>query len=150
MPGGVRGRGLAAPSYSILRHGNSVLRQPLVSRTISASTRPGSEKCREGRNPLFPLPLKKCWRFLGFDPVRSDVWDAPEMREPNKFTEYFGDNIFDVLIEVKDEIRGVNIGEMTPAASDAVKTQILVQALNDMKDLATVLKSVADELRRQQ
>lgn len=90
------------------------------------------------------------WRFLGFDPIRSDVWDAPEMKESNKFTDYFGDNIFDVLIEIKDEIRGVNIGEMTPAASDAVRSQILVQALNDMKDPATVLKSVADELRKQQ
>ncbi|MCR2808080.1 ABC transporter substrate-binding protein, partial [Paenibacillus soyae] len=40
------------------------------------------------------------WTILGFDPIRSDVWTDPAMKAANKFTDYFGDNIFDVLDQV--------------------------------------------------
>jgi arabinosaccharide transport system substrate-binding protein len=87
------------------------------------------------------------WKQLGFDPPRMDVWDSPELKEKNKFTEYFGDNIFDTLLEVKDEIEGVNIGEKTPDVSDAVKTTILFQTLVDMKSPKKVLKEAEDQLK---
>ncbi len=87
------------------------------------------------------------WTVLGFDPLRSDVWDDPAMKEPNKFTEYFGDNIFDVLNDVKGEIEGINIGEKTPQVIDAIKTQTNVRILLDNEDPATVLKEVNAELK---
>jgi arabinosaccharide transport system substrate-binding protein len=87
------------------------------------------------------------WKQLGFDPPRMDVWDAPELKESNKFTEYFGDNIFDTLIEVKDEIEGVNIGEKTPEVMDALKTTILFQSLVDMKDPKKALKEAEDQIK---
>ena len=82
------------------------------------------------------------WTILGFDPLRSDVWDDPAMKASNKFTEYFGDNIFDVLTEVKDEIEGINIGEKTPQVIDAIKTQTNVRILLDNEDPEKVLKEV--------
>ena len=87
------------------------------------------------------------WKQLGFDPPRTDVWDAPELKESNKFTEYFGDNIFDTLVEVKDEIEGVNIGEKTPEVMDAIKTTILFQSLVDMKDPKKALKEAEDQIK---
>ncbi|WP_199620045.1 ABC transporter substrate-binding protein [Paenibacillus alkalitolerans] len=87
------------------------------------------------------------WKQLGFDPIRSDVWNDPALKEPNKFTEYFGDGIFDVLVEVKDEIEGVNIGEKSPAVFDAVDTKIMFESLVNMQDPAKVLKAAADELK---
>lgn len=87
------------------------------------------------------------WKQLGFDPLRSDVWTDPALSEPNKFTEYFGDNIFSVLNEVKGEIEGVNINEQTPAISDAFRTSILVRALLDNEDVDKVLKEAADQLK---
>jgi arabinosaccharide transport system substrate-binding protein len=87
------------------------------------------------------------WKQLGFDPIRKDVWDSPELRKPNKFTEYFGSNIFDILLEIKDEIEGVKIGEKTPEVSDAIKTKVLYRTLVDMEDPEKVLKEVAKELK---
>ncbi|XID92768.1 ABC transporter substrate-binding protein [Paenibacillaceae bacterium WGS1546] len=89
------------------------------------------------------------WTELGFDPLRSEVWTLPELNEPNKFTEYFGDGIFRMLSEVKDEIKPVNIGEKTPAIIDAVKRSAMFRTLNDLEDPAKVLKEVADEVRAQ-
>jgi arabinosaccharide transport system substrate-binding protein len=87
------------------------------------------------------------WKQLGFDPVRSEVWSTPEMNEPNKFTDYFGDGIFTMLSEIKDEIKPVNIGEKTPAIIDAVKRSAMFRTINDMEDPAKVLTEVADEVR---
>ncbi|WP_424765933.1 ABC transporter substrate-binding protein [Paenibacillus sp. sgz302251] len=86
------------------------------------------------------------WKQLGFDPLRSDVWSDPALSEPNKFTEYFGPDIFDVLNEVKDEIEGVNINETTPMISDAFRTSVLVRILLDNEDPEKVLKEAADQL----
>jgi arabinosaccharide transport system substrate-binding protein len=87
------------------------------------------------------------WKQLGFDPVRTDVWESPELKEANKFTEYFGPNIFDTLLEVKNEIEGVNIGEKTPDVSNALKTTIMFQALVDMKNPEKVLKEAASQIK---
>jgi arabinosaccharide transport system substrate-binding protein len=88
------------------------------------------------------------WKQLGFDPIRTDVWDAPELKEDNKFTQYFGKDIFKTLISVKDEIYPVNIGEKTPPVSDAVKTKVMLSVLQDGKDPAQTLKAVSNELRK--
>ena len=70
------------------------------------------------------------WEDLGFDPPRWDVWDAPEMKRPNKFTEYFqNDDIFGMLLEIKDEINPVNIREKLPAVIDRLKSSVMIQAL---------------------
>lgn len=87
------------------------------------------------------------WKQLGFDPLRSDVWTDPALSEPNKFTEFFGDNIFNVLTDVKSEIEGVIINENTPKISDAFRTSILVRTLLDKEDVDKVLKEAAAQLK---
>ncbi|GGF93873.1 ABC transporter substrate-binding protein [Paenibacillus abyssi] len=87
------------------------------------------------------------WKILGFDPLRTDVWDLPEMKEANKFTEYFGTNIFDTLIEVKDEINPVHITEDIPAIVDKIKSDVLPRVLEGKEDPAKVLKEAADQFR---
>lgn len=79
------------------------------------------------------------WRDLGFDPIRTDVWGDAAMKEANKFTDYFGTQIFEDLLKLKDEIAPVNIKERTPAASDVVKTKVVFSIFNDLKDVKTVL-----------
>lgn len=88
------------------------------------------------------------WKQLGFDPLRSDVWTDPALSEPNKFTEYFGDNIFDVLTDIKGEIEGVNINEHTPMIADSFRTSILVRTLLDNEDVDKVLKEASDQLKK--
>jgi arabinosaccharide transport system substrate-binding protein len=87
------------------------------------------------------------WKQLGFDPPRTDVWEMPELKEANKYTDYFGPDIFDTLVDIKGEIEGVNITEDTPAVFDAVDTQIVFRALVDMEDPAAVLEDVAIQLK---
>ncbi|TLS53878.1 extracellular solute-binding protein [Paenibacillus antri] len=88
------------------------------------------------------------WKQLGFDPIRKDVWELPELKEENKFTAYFGTNLFDTLMEVKDEIHTVNIKDKTPQINAAVKTIALFQAIQEGKDTLTTLKTVADVIRK--
>ncbi|WP_159882177.1 ABC transporter substrate-binding protein [Paenibacillus puerhi] len=87
------------------------------------------------------------WKQLGFDPIRSDVWSDPALKEDNKFTAYFGKQIFDVLIGMKDEIAPTNIKERTPAVSDIVKTKVVFQVLNDKKDPKQVLEDAAKSIK---
>jgi arabinosaccharide transport system substrate-binding protein len=87
------------------------------------------------------------WKQLGFDPPRTDVWDDPALKEANKFTDYFGENIFDTLIEIKDEIEGVNITEDIAPITDIIDTQIGIRTLVDMEDPAAVLEDAAKQLK---
>ncbi|SFB50315.1 arabinosaccharide transport system substrate-binding protein [Cohnella sp. OV330] len=87
------------------------------------------------------------WKQLGFDPIRSDVWTDPAMQEPNKYTDYFGKDIFTFLSGLKSEIAPTNIGEKTPAVSDAVKTKAMFQALSELKDPKQVLDEAAASIK---
>ncbi|WP_123041983.1 ABC transporter substrate-binding protein [Cohnella candidum] len=87
------------------------------------------------------------WKQLGFDPIRSDVWEDPALKETNKFTDYFGTNLWDVLIGVRDEIAPTNIKERTPAVSDVIKTKVMFQAINDLKDPKQVLDEAAASIK---
>ncbi|SER28547.1 L-arabinose-binding protein [Gracilibacillus ureilyticus] len=73
----------------------------------------------------------KLWTVLGFDPPRHDVWDDPAVLEENKFFRYFGDDIFDTLTDIKDEINAVNITENTPAIATELNTNTLNNILRD-------------------
>lgn len=87
------------------------------------------------------------WKQLGMDPIRIEVWSDPAMKEPNKFTEYFGDDIFDTLIEVKDEINPVYIREVSPVVFDAVRNELVPRIFQVGEDPETVIKEVAEKLR---
>ncbi|WP_026562732.1 extracellular solute-binding protein [Bacillus sp. J37] len=90
----------------------------------------------------------KIWTMLGFDPPRHDVWDAPELKEANKFTEYFGDGLFDMLLGIKDEINPLNITPNTPLARDLIETNVLHNVLREKTQTPDeALKQAADELR---
>jgi arabinosaccharide transport system substrate-binding protein len=92
----------------------------------------------------------KIWQLLSFDPIRWDVWDEPELRESNKFTDYFGDGIFDMMLEIKDEIHSPNIGEKTTIMNDHVTSNVLYHALRTRnKSPAEALRDAAQEVRRE-
>lgn len=88
------------------------------------------------------------WKQLGFDPIRTEVWSDPAMKESNKFTDYFGTDIFDTLMEVKDEIYPVNIREISPKVFDAVRNELVPQIFQFGKDPESVIQQVAKELRK--
>jgi arabinosaccharide transport system substrate-binding protein len=90
----------------------------------------------------------KTWTILGFDPIRWDVWDDPQMTAANKYTDFFGMGIFDRLLEVKNEISPIQITDNYPAAINLIITDISFKALKEKSGTpAEVLKQAADELR---
>lgn len=88
----------------------------------------------------------KTWTILGFDPIRTDVWDSEEVKESNKYTDYFGDNIFDVLNEVKDEIGTLSYTDPNfSIVDDKVSTDVMPNLLEEKNDSASKLLPTVDK-----
>ena len=70
------------------------------------------------------------------------------MSEPNRFTDFFGPGIFDVLKEVKDEIVAVNIPPNFGDAGILAQSTISFKAIKERSGTpAEVLREAADEVR---
>jgi arabinosaccharide transport system substrate-binding protein len=90
------------------------------------------------------------WKQLGFDPIRWDVWDDPALKEPNKYTEYFGKDIFNTLMSVKNEINSPTITENTPKMNQLVVQSVLYKVLKEGSlSPKQALKNVAKEMKKQ-
>lgn len=91
----------------------------------------------------------RTWTDLGFDPLRWDVWDRPEMLETNAFTEFFGYGVFEMLLEMRDGLTAINLDPRFPQAATLVQSQVVFRVL-DARDMTPdeALSAAADELRR--
>ncbi len=132
--GGARSAGMGGTGTSIT---NQCQNQELAKEFLAAA-----KLSREGSI--------KTYTILGFDPLRWDVWDAPEITAPNEFTEYFenGTGLFNVLLEVKDEILPTVITDKYPAAINLLKANATFKAVQEQSATPKeVLTEIADELR---
>jgi arabinosaccharide transport system substrate-binding protein len=89
----------------------------------------------------------KLWTILKFDPPRWDAWDAPELQARD---EYFGNEVvFNTLLKVKDEIVSPNNKELSAAAQDLVRGQVMFKVLQERSATPEqALRAAADELRK--
>jgi arabinosaccharide transport system substrate-binding protein len=89
------------------------------------------------------------WEVLGFDPPRWDTWESEEVRDPdNVYYQYFGDNIFDVLLEIRDEINAINITEDTPNVVNEIHTHVMFDVIrNQDATPEEALQRAADVVR---
>jgi arabinosaccharide transport system substrate-binding protein len=91
----------------------------------------------------------KIWQDLKFDPIRWDVWDAPELQQPDPF--FGNEKPFSVLLKIKDEINSVNNKALSSPAQDLVKSNVMFKALKERSlTPEAALKAAAEELRKQQ
>jgi arabinosaccharide transport system substrate-binding protein len=90
------------------------------------------------------------WTILGSEPPRWDVWDAPEMSVDNEFTELFGNDIFERLSTIRDDINHVNITEDSSRTIDLVGSQLLYNVIREGADVEEAIKEVADQIRNSQ
>jgi arabinosaccharide transport system substrate-binding protein len=91
----------------------------------------------------------KTWTVLGFDPLRWDVWTDPAMKADNQYTDYFGKGIFEMLIQIKDEINPTMITEKYPLAIDLLKKNVCFKVLKEQSQTPEeALKEAAKELRQ--
>lgn len=81
------------------------------------------------------------WNDLGFDPVRTDFWSDPSFKDAkNQFIDYFQDNPFDILNQIKDEIPAIKLGNGYADVISKVKTSTFPKALTTNGDINTILK----------
>ncbi len=94
----------------------------------------------------------RTWTELGFDPIRTDIYDDPEMTAPNRFTEYFGDEIYDVMDATSDAISALSTSNpLYPEALTRVQKTVMFNVLHDKSQTPEeALKQAADELRAMQ
>jgi arabinosaccharide transport system substrate-binding protein len=50
----------------------------------------------------------------GLDPIRKDVYSLPELSEPNAFFDFFGDDLFDVVSSMLDDVPNTCLTDMYP------------------------------------
>lgn len=84
----------------------------------------------------------RIWELMGWDPIRTALWDEDRFLEPTEQTEYFDDEYgspAEVLRQIKDEVIAINVSNNLPIATDILKTSLIPRILELHEDPATVL-----------
>ncbi len=85
------------------------------------------------------------WDVLGFDPIRTSLWDDPEItNDPdNKFLQYFTTNPFDIIKKNGTDLTAPNISGGYSAAYSVLVTTTYVNAFEASpdEDAAELLKN---------
>lgn len=91
----------------------------------------------------------RTWTELGFDPIRKDIYDDPQMTAPNRFTDYFGNEIYDVMDATADAISALSTSNpLYPEALTRVQKTVMFNVLSEKKQTPEeALTQAADELR---
>ncbi|MFD1465142.1 ABC transporter substrate-binding protein [Lapidilactobacillus mulanensis] len=92
----------------------------------------------------------KIWEDLGFDPVRSDIWSEPVMKEDNKYTRYFGKDIFDTFVQLKSQVTSTTkTAKISPDLNDyMLKNTFPSTLLKDKMTPKAALQKANDALNK--
>lgn len=85
------------------------------------------------------------WDKLGFDPCNMKIWDdeAVTHNEDNQFVQYFVNNPFDVLNEIKDGIVGLD--SHASSVYPSINNEFTTVTLNEIFENGTDVKKALDE-----
>ncbi|GIO31634.1 MULTISPECIES: ABC transporter substrate-binding protein [Paenibacillus] len=91
------------------------------------------------------------WNTLGFDPINMDVWNMKDVTHnpENKFVKYFVNNPFDVLNEIKDEIRLIKSTPASPTINNVLCTVTLNEIFEDGKDIKQALDDAQSQIEQE-
>ncbi len=94
----------------------------------------------------------RTWTQLGFDPIRTDIYDDPEMTKPNAFTDYFGNDVYAVMDATAASITSLSTSNpLYPEALTLVQKTVMFEVLSEKsKTPEESLKNAADQLRSMQ
>jgi arabinosaccharide transport system substrate-binding protein len=89
------------------------------------------------------------WTEMGFDPIRWDAWEDPIIKQPNRFTQFYqNDDIFGMMLQVKDGFNSTVVGFNYPEIIDELKATVMFSTLSDRsKTPAQALREAAAKLR---
>lgn len=91
------------------------------------------------------------WNTLGFDPINMDVWDMNDVTHnaDNQFVQYFVNNPFDVLNEIKDEIQLIKSVSASPTINNVLCTVTLNEIFEDGKDVKQALEDAQAQIEQE-
>lgn len=94
---------------------------------------------------------KEIWNTLGFDPVNMDVWDMKDVTHnaENQFVKYFVNNPFDVLNEIRDEIRLIKSTSASPTINNVLCTTTFNEIFEDGKDITEALNDTQKQIEQE-
>ncbi|AWP28998.1 ABC transporter substrate-binding protein [Paenibacillus sp. Cedars] len=94
---------------------------------------------------------KEIWNTLGFDPVNMDVWDMKDVTHnpENQFVQYFVNNPFDVLNEIRDEIRLIKSTSASPTINNVLCTTTFNEIFEDGKDITEALNDAQKQIEQE-
>ncbi|MGG1877568.1 extracellular solute-binding protein [Paenibacillus cisolokensis] len=94
---------------------------------------------------------KEIWNTLGFDPVNMDVWEMKEVTHnpENAFVQYFVNNPFDVLNEIRDEIQLIKSTPATPTINNILSTTTYNEIFEDGKDITQALNDAQQQIEQE-
>ncbi len=91
------------------------------------------------------------WNTLGFDPCNMKVWEMKDVTHnpENEFVKYFKTNPFDVLNEVKDEIKAIKSTQGSPTINNILCTVTLNAIFEDGQDIEEALNEAQDSITQE-
>lgn len=94
---------------------------------------------------------KEIWNTLGFDPVNMDVWEMKGVTHnpDNQFVQYFQNNPFDVLNELKGEIQLIKSTSATPTINNVLCTVTLNEIFEDGRDIKEALDAAQAQIEQE-
>ena len=93
----------------------------------------------------------KIWQKLGFDPCNTDIWTNENItHDPNNdFVIYFKNNPFDVLNEIKDEIKLIKSTEASPTINNTLCTVTFNSIFEDGQDVTEALNEAQEQVQNE-
>ncbi|WP_070041733.1 ABC transporter substrate-binding protein [Robinsoniella peoriensis] len=91
------------------------------------------------------------WNNLGFDPCNMDVWSMEEVTHnpDNEFVQYFKNNPFEVLNEIKDQIGLIKSTEAYPAINSTFSATTLNAIFDSDQDIAAALEEAQSQIENE-
>lgn len=91
------------------------------------------------------------WDNLGFDPCNMEVWTMEDVTHnpDNEFVQYFQNNPFDVLNEIKDGIGLIKSTEAYPTINSTFSSTTLNAIFESDEDIATALEEAQAQIENE-
>lgn len=88
------------------------------------------------------------WNTLGFDPVNTTVWGMKDVTHnpDNVYVQYFKNNAFDVLNEIKDEIMMIKSTSASPTIYNVICTVTMNEIFEDGVDPMEALNAAQEQI----
>lgn len=91
------------------------------------------------------------WNNLGFDPCNMEVWEMEEVTHnpDNEFVQYFQNNPFDVLNQIKDGIGLIKSTEAYPNINSTFSSVTLNAIFENGEDIAAALEEAQAQIKNE-